>query len=104
LDITKALENFDGFWASLKKDGLEVDVLVLSAAVAGQLSLKAGWMKTWGAFEGNVLGNLRMTEEFLAQGPRTGKVSSLHPITLESYIKLILCSRHLSISQQHLRI
>lgn len=72
------LSNIETFWRNLKSDNLEVDVLVLNATHTGQFGVSAGWKKVWECFEFNVLGSLRMSEEFVAQGPKKGKVSR-HP-------------------------
>ena len=73
-DITKQ-DDADRLWKELKQDGFEVDILILNAALATQVGvLLEGTEATWKLFETNVLANLRMTERFLAQGPRHGKV------------------------------
>jgi NADP-dependent 3-hydroxy acid dehydrogenase YdfG len=73
-DITKQ-DDVDRLWKELKQDGVEVDILILNAALATQVGvLLEGTEVTWKLFETNVLANLRMSERFLAQGPHNGKV------------------------------
>jgi len=70
------MSSIESLWASLKHDEIEVDALVLNAMVPGQFGVTVGWKKVWESFEANVLGNLRMCEGFLGQGPKKGKVSN----------------------------
>ena len=82
------LSSTEKFWADLKADGTEVDVLVLNAMQPGQFGMKSGWKKVWAAFETNVLGGLQMCEKFLAQGPIQGKVSEISLDSLSPRRKL----------------
>lgn len=62
-------------WSGLKKDGIDIDVLILNAAQTGNAPLLSeGVARTWKYFETNVLAGLRMIEKFTSQGPKTGKV------------------------------
>lgn len=63
-------KEMEELWQGLKKDAIEVDVLVLNAAKTGPLSVRSEWTRVWEYFEVNVLANLRMTEKLLAQGPK----------------------------------
>jgi NADP-dependent 3-hydroxy acid dehydrogenase YdfG len=64
-------------WQGLKKDRIQVDVLVLNAAKTGPLYVNSDWKEVWNYFEVNVLASFRMAQLFLAQGPEKGKVSVL---------------------------
>jgi short-subunit dehydrogenase len=68
-------EEMEKLWGELKREGIEVDVMVLNAAKTGPMTVNSDWKKVWEFYEVNVLANLRMTEKFLAQGPEMGKVS-----------------------------
>jgi short-subunit dehydrogenase len=67
--------SLEELWQGLKSDGVNVDVLILNAAMTGPLGVNSPWRKVWEFFEMNVLANLRMTEKFLSQGSEAGKVS-----------------------------
>lgn len=58
------------FWAGLKQDGVEVDVLMLNAAKFGGFAplLEVGTDEIWGMMEANLYGPLLMTELFAKQG------------------------------------
>ena len=66
-------------WDDLEAKGIPVDVLVLNAAVASTtpegLAEDDLVSKVWSTFEINVRSSLQMTDIFLKQGPKTGKVS-----------------------------
>jgi short-subunit dehydrogenase len=62
-------------WQGLKKDGIQVDVLVLNAAKTGPLYINSDWKEVWTYFEVNVLASFRMAQLFISQGPEKGKVS-----------------------------
>lgn len=72
LDLASS-SSIETFWKSLKDDGISVDILVLNATRGGPASISNNWKTVWEFYETNVLGNLRMSEEFLKQGPDAGK-------------------------------
>lgn len=74
LDLA-SLSSIEELWVDLKENNIAVDVMVLSAAKAGRGSIQNNWKETWEYFETNVLGNLRLTDAFLAQGSEKGKVN-----------------------------
>jgi len=107
LDLSSG-SSIEDLWKGLKADGIAVDVLVLNATSGGPLSITQGWKKTWEFYETNVLGNLRATEGFLAQGPEKGKVRSSDHFLLVlstngvegSHKHLIGCGAHESLSRE----
>jgi NADP-dependent 3-hydroxy acid dehydrogenase YdfG len=62
-------------WKTLAEVGTAVDILILNAAARWSGPLRNSSKELWSLFETDVLGNLRMSESFLNQGPDNGKVS-----------------------------
>lgn len=73
-DIGNAKET-EALWVYLKREGIDVDVMILNAAKTGPMTFSGEVARVWDSFEVNVLANLTMTRKFLAQGPEKGKVS-----------------------------
>ncbi|KAL5093168.1 hypothetical protein Trisim1_011954 [Trichoderma cf. simile WF8] len=64
-----SLEATEALWSGLEKEGIFVDVLVLSAASHGKVSpiLKSDLSSVWGDFEANVRSLLDFTQRFYNQ-------------------------------------
>jgi NAD(P)-dependent dehydrogenase (short-subunit alcohol dehydrogenase family) len=63
-----SLESSQQLWKGLQDEGIVVDVLVLNAASTAAGSIKQGLESIWSVFEFNVNANLRMVQQFVAQG------------------------------------
>ncbi len=79
-DMADAVQS-EKLWASLRGEGIVVDVLILNAAVvsAPEHLLQAGTEKVWKAFEMNVRAQMDFTEKFYKQegsGAPSAKVAT----------------------------
>ncbi|KAK4231865.1 NAD(P)-binding protein [Podospora fimiseda] len=86
------LKETQKLWTEFKAEGIEVDVLVMNAAVTGDSTaiLKAGFEKTWGVFEVNVRALLDFAGWFYQQNEESKKFfvnvssSAIHNLKTES--------------------
>lgn len=78
-----SLEATEALWSGLEKEGIVVDVLVLSAASGGKVSpiLKSDLASVWGDFEANVRSLLDFTQRFYNQ---KGKGADSRKVRLSS--------------------
>jgi len=77
-DITNA-ESLIDMWDWIRDVGVSIDTLILNAMLSSPwTSISDGVEKVWKFFEANVLANMRLTEAFLSQGAKTGKVFLFH--------------------------
>ncbi len=103
----ESVESVNKLWETLKRDGIVVDVLILNAGENTRGSLRETSAETWAMFETNVLGNLRMADEFLGQGQESRKVSQAQHLYQSSgltsrkgpAVYFLQCSSHESSTQ-----